>query len=1494
MSESTNTSSGEKPSSVEPLTTENNHPKPNEDNQPVLSNSQVSVTLAKLDSSINSLQVTAATMPGQMDGVLQRLSDIKLMFLGVAASNGSQEDFEQLVTSSEALLKSMLPGDTRQGDLLATLGQLANRRYNSRVDILHLSQAIKRYEESVLVTPAGHDKLHSRWLKLTMLYHTRFTVLGAISDLKAAIQFVQKALALGQQGDDTQQEATRYLIICMGDRYGRLGDLDDLGVAIQLGQELLATATEHRGSVLNNLSNHLCNRYRRLGHAEDLAMAVQRAEEAVACTAADDPDIAGWLCTLSSRLAERYRRFGAQEDLNLAILHAEAALNKAAKDSPHRATMLNNLSSRLSERYGSLGDLVDLDGSIERAKESVEATPPGHPSRPNGLQNLSSSLGTRFERLGSLDDLSDAVKLATEAVSETPVDDTQRPARLMTLSNQLCRRYERLGNANDLNSDIKLLQEAADLVPPEHIHMATISTNLCARLSGRYAQQGNPDDISTAIQWGKGALIARPPGHPMRADSLNNLATAFAQSYYRLGNIDDLNVALKLAQEAVTATPAGHPNLAGRLANLGVYFSDRFKRLDDLGDLTLAITRTQEALAATELGHSDRPQRLSNLGTLLLHRFQRLGDPEDIAVAIRFSKEAVDATPVDSPGRAGLLNNLAILLSERHSLDSRVDDLTAAIAHIEEADRVGHTEHQDDSSDRALNLSGMFLDKYKGNGNLDDLSMAINWAEKSVATTSPGHPSRPGRLRNASLAFSERYKRFGSLDDIAVAIKRAEEAVAETPPDHPERPSVTSTLGNLYCKRWERLRSNDDLRNAIQWAEEAVKKTPADHPQLAPRLCNLSNTLSHTGELADLNSAIIHIGKALKATPQGHPNRAAVLDSFGNRLCSVNAMTKTTTFLDKALGCYFEAVKLTSPMMPAFGLYQLHFGTAAWAKYNECKELNYLYHASRVTKSAWECTAAGPHIRLHAANFAVLTMMTMGLHDEAGTLLEEAINLLPRLSPRTLQALDHQQNLSIFSSLASYAGSVALMTGKDAAHSLNLLELGRGIIAGRSIDNRSDVSELKRHFPLVHDRFNDLRTALDYPPSATLEEATYEKHRDQRNRVAQELDQTLSEIRLLPGFDKFQLSPSPEELMKIASEGPIVVVNCTPYHGDAIIVTHNSITSVRLPTLKSNDVVDRMKKLRSDILPGRRSTYTHRNRQLLELLLWLWDEVVEPVCNELSLEPISGDADGVMPHIWWIGVGPLAMAPFHAAGDHSIGSIRNMFSRAVSSYTPTIKALSFARESMMEVLQHKNPKILLVTMPDTPGHPSLRQVTEEANLIASVAPNEMSVTFLKEPSAEEVLEALPLNHVVHFACHGIPDANNPSNSSLLLTKAAALDRLTVGAISSKNMRGNAQIAYLSACSTAVNAAEALQNESIHIASGFQLAGFSHVLGTLWAAQDTAAQTVAVEFYRQLFASGGTVVGHSKVSQSFHHAIKSLREKKRNQPILWAPFIHNGA
>ncbi|KAH8152709.1 uncharacterized protein LAJ45_02933 [Morchella importuna] len=205
-------------------------------------------------------------------------------------------------------------------------------------------------------------------------------------------------------------------------------------------------------------------------------------------------------------------------------------------------------------------------------------------------------------------------------------------------------------------------------------------------------------------------------------------------------------------------------------------------------------------------------------------------------------------------------------------------------------------------------------------------------------------------------------------------------------------------------------------------------------------------------------------------------------------------------------------------------------------------------------------------------------------------------------------------------------------------------------------------------------------------------------------------------------------------------------------------------------------------------------------------------------------------------------------------------------------------------------------------MPTTPGGVwSSLKASEEVERISDVVDKTqwLSATKLNCPTTAKVTTEMPLHDVIHFACHGDSDDNSPSNSALILQKnEEEIDRLTVEQMSHMNLR-DAQIAYLSACSTAENSSKlALADESLFIASAFQLAGFNHVLATRWASFDDACLIVATEFYKLLFEGGPhgneREGGHRRVSLVFHKAVLRLREMYRAQPIKWASFIHTGA
>ena len=151
--------------------------------------------------------------------------------------------------------------------------------------------------------------------------------------------------------------------------------------------------------------------------------------------------------------------------------------------------------------------------------------------------------------------------------------------------------------------------------------------------------------------------------------------------------------------------------------------------------------------------------------------------------------------------------------------------------------------------------------------------------------------------------------------------------------------------------------------------------------------------------------------------------------------------------------------------------------------------------------------------------------------------------------------------------------------------------------------------------------------------------------------------------------------------------------------------------------------------------------------------------------------------------------------------------------------------------------------------------------------------------------------------MVHFACHGVSNHVDPLNSYLVLQENASpmpkIDKITVRQISEASLT-NAKIAYLSACSTAENKAQQLADEVIHLASGFQVAGFSHVIASMWVADDQVCFQVAKGFYEQVVANLPTRQSNEAIAAALHGSVEKIRSRYSKAPLQWAPFIHIGA
>jgi hypothetical protein len=116
------------------------------------------------------------------------------------------------------------------------------------------------------------------------------------------------------------------------------------------------------------------------------------------------------------------------------------------------------------------------------------------------------------------------------------------------------------------------------------------------------------------------------------------------------------------------------------------------------------------------------------------------------------------------------------------------------------------------------------------------------------------------------------------------------------------------------------------------------------------------------------------------------------------------------------------------------------------------------------------------------------------------------------LSAHKTTGYDQQYGLSSgeIYELAEIASTTAILAGKGGYQALKLLEFGRGIVSGFSIDCRSDLSDLRTSYPEHADRFERLRAEIDSPPLANG------KQRD-RKLLAAEFENALACIRKLPG-----------------------------------------------------------------------------------------------------------------------------------------------------------------------------------------------------------------------------------------------------------------------------------------------------------------------------------------------------------------------------------------
>ncbi|MFJ4950515.1 CHAT domain-containing protein [Streptomyces sp. NPDC088760] len=1148
-------------------------------------------------------------------------------------------------------------------------------------------------------------------------------------------------------------------------------------------------------------------------------------------------------------------------DLDRALDHAELAvrLREQTVDPDPRLPSVAQFLAHTSEvrraRLRATGDVRELDGAIEAARSAVRHPGTTGPDHVHVLATLCRLLTDRHLLTGAPADLDEAVRAGRDAVAAAGPAHPSYSVACNNLALALRNRSERRAVGTDLAEAVVHARNGAEAAPDGLLRAACLST-LGGVLARQYDVQGDAHALDESIAAGRAALDAL--GVPRPAACLDP---------------DDADAA-----EPPTGGPA---HVVPVLVNLALALRRRHERTGDLDDLDAAVATARAALRVSPPRGTDHPACLDQLANALQLRFQRTGDAEDLNEAVDAGSKALRRCPAGHPARAILVNNHARALRLRFERHGDAADLNQAIAAIRQglstvppgdaAYAVCHAQ----LSVLALLRNGLGADPV-------DLDTAVAAAAEAVTAAAPGDPHRGLYLNALGIAHQERFAERADPADIDAAVRAARQAVSATPRDHPLYATCRQNLGNSLVTRWVwRLGEGDDGERS---------RGPGAGPS------------RKAADLADLNEGIAAHRAALDAAV-GVAERAMCSASLGTSLRWRYQQTARSRDAQEAEVLLRKAVRAGPEDSLVYGRHLHALGELLSARRQHTGDRDAAAEAIALWQRAARLPGGSAADRIAAATSWGGLAAELGDWAQAVDGMATAVDLLPLLAWRGLDRRQRERLLADCAGLAQDAAATALAAGRP-EQAVELLERGRSVLWSQLLEQHTELDVLRTAAPALAARLDRVRAALDATAAAApalsvmeagagttapARPAWLERHdaTDRRTAPAHEWEELIAEVRRLPGFGDFLSRPPLRELQS-ALPGPVVVVNVSALRCDALIVTPDSVRAVPLPGLTARDAHARVDQFltvlhEADRAVGAdaRAVRMIRESTLRDILEWLWETVAAPVLGALHLTSAL-PADGPWSRLWWCPTGPLALLPLHAAGRTG----DSVLDRVISSYTPTLRSLAPAPSRPGR--SAPGPGLLAVAVAEAPGLPVLPGVRQEAEAVTRFFPGR-SHRLLDGPDAtrDAVRTGLAGHAWAHIACHGSQDLSAPTRAGLHLHDGV----LTLAELATARRTGPGELAYLSACETAMGGAD-VPDEAVTLAHALQFTGYRHVVATLWSVEDTAATRTAEAFYTGLTRTAEP--DPARAAEALHHAVRALRARMPHAPGRWASHIHVGA
>ncbi|EGO25046.1 hypothetical protein SERLADRAFT_415890 [Serpula lacrymans var. lacrymans S7.9] len=752
---------------------------------------------------------------------------------------GQSSDLEQSIQLYRSAVDSCSPRDPKYLAVVQSYASGLRLRFSHQGDAQDLELAIQSCIIALDHCQQGHPHRAALLQTLSNSIFSRFDLRGQPNDLKLVIEYSTTALELRPPGHPARFSSLYGLAEALQFRFDREGDYKDLELSTEYQRSAMALCRPGHHSyplLLNSLGNALLAAFQHRGDYGKLQSAIEILTDGVKYSPEGDVNRTLLFTNLANALWNRFHYGGDSNDLVLAIDYYEKPLNLQHRRNPNYISSLFNLANALLLRFRQKGQLKDLDLAFDYFRTLFEICPSDHATRPTCLTGFGSVLINRFKEKGDIRDLKQAIQYFEEGLAICQPGDPMLNGPMLHLADALIIRFRQEGCGDDLELAIKYCGDIIGLLQPEHITYKTCLMTFGDALYNRFEQQAEITDLDLAISYYRRTLLAVDHVSPIYSLATVSLANALLEYFKQRAKIDDLEEAIQLYATSLRECPSGHPNRSTCLTNFGNALICRFQCRGDVDDMELAIQYHTEVVELHSPEHYDHSLWLSNLACGIFARYQYQADSDDLSRVIAYYNNALEhSQSLKGPKHFALLTNLGTCLSLRFRVDGVLSDLTMAIQYHRTVLESLPPKHPM----VGLALTGLgsaLYSRYESQGDLDDLEQAIQFAYSSLKLMLPDDPSYAMTVCQLSDFLLICYTKDKSLQTLLAVYLLLQKAVAYTPDDHPNRVRIYQSLIKIHGVRFNLNHEAGDQEKIFEYYNSALSHStgsPFDRLQVA-------------------------------------------------------------------------------------------------------------------------------------------------------------------------------------------------------------------------------------------------------------------------------------------------------------------------------------------------------------------------------------------------------------------------------------------------------------------------------------------------------------------------------------------------------------------------------------------------------------------------------------------------------------------------------------